>query len=329
MPAGIIDGKQIADGIIEGLKAEIAELKTKGKVVHLHAVQVGENPASRVYIRNQQKSCEEIGIQYSLDELPADTTQEGLHQHIQKLNADPDTTGIILQMPVPPGLSARLAQRMITPEKDVEGMNPANMGNLVYGEAKPGPCTAVAVGELLRSTGQELEGKEVTVVGHSEIVGKPLALLMLANNATTRVCHIFTKDLSLHTRTAEVLIVAAGKSQAIWARYRSQKKKHDADPAGVPKPELPDLSYLISADMIKPGAVVIDVAINRIPVALDSDGNPELNEKGRPRMKTVGDVDFEAAREVASLITPVPGGVGPMTVAMLLSNTVETARAQV
>jgi len=186
----------------------------------------------------------------------------------------------------------------------------------------------VAVQELLRVSGVELEGKEVTVVGHSEIVGKPLTLLMLAGNATTRVCHIFTKDLAYHTRSADVLIVAAGKSQALWSRYRSQKKKHDVDPDKVPKPELPDLSYLITADMIKPGGVVIDVAINRIPVALDDDGNPELNEKGRPRMKTVGDVDFEAAQEVASLITPVPGGVGPMTVAMLLSNTVETAKAQ-
>ncbi len=328
MAAVIIDGKAIADGITRKLKGEIVALKEKGKVPHLRAVQVGENPASRVYIRNQRQTCENLGISYTLDELPADSTQDALHEHIAKLNADADTTGIILQMPVPPPLDARLAQRTIAPAKDVEGMNPANLGKLLYGEARPGPCTAVGVMELLRSIEVKLEGKEVTVVGHSEIVGKPLALLLLAANASLRVAHIFTKDLAYHTKTAEVLIVAAGKSQALWSRYRSQKKKHDADPDKVAKPELPDLSYLISADMIKPGAVVIDVAINRIPVALDADGNPELNEKGRPRMRTVGDVDFEAAKEVASYITPVPGGVGPMTVAMLLFNTVETAKAQ-
>jgi len=297
MTAEIIDGKRLAAEVVESVKREIHDLRAAGKPVHLVAVQVGANPASAVYIKNQKRSCEEAGLDYTLDEMPASTTAEELHARIRMLNEDAGVTGIILQMPLPEGLNAREFQKAIAPTKDVEGMNPANMGAIVYGEAVLAPCTAKGAFELIKSTGVKLEGAEVTVVGHSEIVGKPLSLLLLDEFATTTVCHIATKDVKAHTLNADIVVVAVGK-------------------AG-----------LITADMIKPGACVIDIGINRVPV-LDDAGNPVLNEKGKPKKKTVGDVDFENAKEVAGMITPVPGGVGPMTVAMLLANTVEAAKRQ-
>ena len=203
-------------------------------------------------------------------------------------------------MPVPQGIDARKVQMSIAPSKDVEGMNPQNMGMLVYGNPRVAPCTALGAMELLKSSGVELKGKEVTVVGHSEIVGKPVTLMLLASlmeSATPTVCHIATRDLASHTRKADILIVAVGK-------------------AG-----------LIKGDMIKEGAIVIDIGINRVPV-LDEKGQAVLNEKGKPRKKTVGDVVFEEAAEKASSISPVPGGVGPLTVTMLLRNTVECAKMQ-
>jgi len=321
MPAHIIDGDATAAGILASLKQEIEELAANGNQPHLVAVQVGENPASKIYVRNQKRSCEDIGIAYTLDELPEDTTEAGLIERIQELNSDPSVTGLILQMPLPKGIDARKIQAMINPLKDVEGMNPANLGQLIYGKATPGPCTAVGAVELLKDTGVSIQGQNAVVVGHSEIVGKPISLLLLGLNATVSTVHILTKDVPAFVREADILFVAAGKSQAMWLRYKREKKKNPATPP-------PDLSPLIPADIIKPGAVVIDVAINRIPKALDSDGNPVLNKKGKPAMQTVGDVDFEAAREVASFITPVPGGVGPMTVAMLLKNTVECVKLQ-
>jgi len=297
MAATIIDGNRIAEDIKRGLREEIQKLKDKGKPIHLVAVQVGENPASRVYIKNQRKSCEEMGIAYTLDQLPEESTEDQLISHMEELNARKDVTGIILQMPVPQGINARKVQGMIAPQKDVEGMNPANMGQVIYGKPALGPCTAMGAVELVFSTGVELYGKEVTVVGHSEIVGKPVALLLLDKFCTTTVCHIATKDLAAHTRNADILLVAVGKPG------------------------------LIRKDMVKPGAIVIDIGINRVPV-IGSDGKPVLNEKGKPKKKTVGDCDFEAIKEIASFITPVPGGVGPMTVAMLLKNTVTAAKMQ-
>jgi len=297
MAATIIDGNRIAEDIKRGLREEIQKLKDKGKPIHLVAVQVGENPASRVYIKNQRKSCEEMGIAYTLDQLPEESTEDQLISHMEELNARKDVTGIILQMPVPQGINARKVQGMIAPQKDVEGMNPANMGQVIYGKPALGPCTAMGAVELVFSTGVELYGKEVTVVGHSEIVGKPVALLLLDKFCTTTVCHIATKDLAAHTRNADILLVAVGKPG------------------------------LIRKDMVKPGAIVIDIGINRVPV-IGPDGKPVLNEKGKPKKKTVGDCDFEAIKEIASFITPVPGGVGPMTVAMLLKNTVTAAKMQ-
>jgi methylenetetrahydrofolate dehydrogenase (NADP+)/methenyltetrahydrofolate cyclohydrolase len=297
MSAQIIDGEAIAGKIKEQLKAQVADLTAKGNAPHLLALMVGDNPATRIYSKSQRKSCEEVGIRYTLEQLPDDTTGQGLEDRIKELNDDASVNGILLQMPLPKGVDARKLQAMIIPGKDVEGMNPANMGMVVYGRPRLAPCTAMGAVELIKATGVELEGKEVTVVGHSEIVGKPVSLLLLDQFCTTTVCHIATRDLAYHTRNAEILVVAVGK-------------------AG-----------LIRGDMIRPGAVVIDVGINRVPLK-DENGNPVLTGKGKPKKVTVGDVVFDEAKEVASHITPVPGGVGPMTVAILLRNTVEGTKMQ-
>lgn len=298
MEAILLDGEKLAGEIKGELKKEIEELKGKGVVPGLAAVQVGENAASRMYIRQQKKSCEEMGIGYELKELPEDTTQEGLLEFIEGLNNDDKISGIILQMPVPSHIDARQVQIKISPDKDVEGMHPANMGKLVYGDSTLAPCTAAAAVELLKSSGVELKGKETVVVGHSEIVGKPIALILLASqleSPTPTVCHIATRDLTFHTKRADIVIVAVGKPG------------------------------LVKGDMLKEGAIVIDVGINRVPV-LDENGNPVLNDKGKPKKKTVGDVEFEGAKKVCSYISPVPGGVGPLTVMMLLKNVVAALR---
>lgn len=317
MTAQIVDGAALADGIVAGLRDEVAGLKAAGRQPRLVAVQVGENAASRVYIKNQRESCERIGIAYRLDELPATASQADLAAHIGSLNADPRVTGVILQMPLPEGLDPRAAQRAIAFEKDIEGMHPANMGRVVYGDARQAPCTAHGAFLLARSlelppshdplpefakkmiaagkTTPGLYGKNVVIVGHSEIVGKPLALLFLDHFCTVEVCHIATKNLAEKARRADILCVAVGKPG------------------------------LIKAEMIRPGAAVIDIGINRVP-DIGPDGKPVLNRKGKPAMKTVGDVDYAGAAEVAGWITPVPGGVGPMTVAMLLKNVVEAAK---
>ena len=297
MTARIIDGQALATTIIRELEPQIAELKAKDRAPHLVAVQVGENAASRVYVRNQEKCCQEVGISYTLLELPPEMTAQTLTARIEQLNADPKVTGIILQMPLPPGLNAREMQWRIAPQKDVEGMNPANMGYVVYGRPRLAPCTAMAVYELVKFSGVEIKGAEVCLVGHSEIVGKPATMLLLDAFATTTTCHIATRDLKSHSKLADILIVAVGK-------------------AG-----------LIRADMIKPGATVIDVGINRVNV-LDAAGQPVLDDKGKQKKKTVGDVDFAPACEVAGAITPVPGGVGQVTTAILLRNTVHAAQMQ-
>ena len=300
MQAKLLDGEVLAAKIKESLKTEVEQLKAKGVTPSLAAIQVGENPASRVYIRNQKKSCEEMGIEYNLHEFSDRTAEEELIAHIEKLNNDKSVTGIILQMPLPEPINARRAQQKISPAKDVEGMHPANIGKLLYGHREVAPCTALGALKLLESSGVDLKGKEVVIVGHSEIVGKPLLLLLLQSqleSPTPTVCHIATQDLSFHTKRADVLIVAVGKPG------------------------------LITGDMIKEGAVVIDIGINRVPV-LDEKGKPVLNEKGKPRKKTVGDVVFEEALNKASYLSPVPGGVGPLTVTMLINNVVEACKLQ-
>jgi methylenetetrahydrofolate dehydrogenase (NADP+)/methenyltetrahydrofolate cyclohydrolase len=322
MPAQLIDGEVIAAGIREMLKKDVEQLKGKGVTPTLAAVIATDNRGARIYADNQAKSCAEVGIEYKLVELPPTSTEAEVVAGIQKLNADPGIHGIIIQMPLPEGVDARRLQMMIAPGKDAEGMTPANQGRVLYapqpflrkpkesemGQEEwlkkslgwplpaPAPCTPIGAMTLIRSLGMDLYGKEAVVVGHSEIVGKPLGLLLVAHFCTTSWCHIATKDLAAQTKRADILCVAVGK-------------------AG-----------LVKADMIKPGAVVIDIGINRIP-EIGPDGQPVLTSKGKPKMKTVGDVDFDGAKEVAGWITPVPGGVGPMTVVMLLRNTVEAAKA--
>ncbi len=298
MAAVLLQGDKLASKMKQRLKQDIEDLKARGVPPHLVAVQVGESAAAKVYLRQQQKACEEIDIEYEVKELPQSTTQQQLLSFIDKLNQDDAVTGIILMMPLPKDIDARQVQITISPDKDVEGMHPANIGRLVYGEIGLSPCTARAAVELLKSSGAELKGKELVVVGHSEIVGKPVALMLLASqmeSPTVTVCHIATKDLAFHTKRADILLVAVGKPG------------------------------LIKADMVKDGVIVIDIGINRVPVT-DENGNPVLNDKGKPKKKTVGDVDFGGIKEKASFITPVPGGVGPMTTTMLLYNTVESAK---
>ncbi len=292
MEAKLIDGNRIADGIKQTLRSEIEKIKAKGISPHLEAVLVGDNAGAKIYAKNQEKACSELGISYKLNELPESTSQEELEEFIQQLNENPKVTGIILQMPVPSHINGREIQMKISPSKDVEGIHPFNIGKLLYGENILAPCTALAVMELLKSINIPLKGKEVVVVGHSEIVGKPLVLLLLQSvleSPTPTVCHIATKDLAFHTKRADILIVAVGK-------------------AG-----------LIKGDMIKEGAIVIDVGINRI---VKKDETGKVIDR-----KIVGDVVFEEAVKKASLITPVPGGVGPVTTVMLLKNTIEAAKS--
>ncbi|MGA1868493.1 MAG: bifunctional 5,10-methylenetetrahydrofolate dehydrogenase/5,10-methenyltetrahydrofolate cyclohydrolase [bacterium] len=299
MEAKIIDGEAVAAKMTDKLRAEIEALHKAQKIICLAAVQVGDNPGSRVYIKNQKKTCEEMGIDYKLHELADTTTQQELIDYLEKLNNDPTVTGIILQMPLPPSINAREVQWKISPAKDVEGMHPSNLGRLFYGQAVVAPCTAMGAVTLLKSLDIQIKGMEVVMVGHSEIVGKPATMLLLESvleSPTVTVCHIATRDLKFHTQRADVVIVAAGKPN------------------------------LINADMVKEGVILIDIGINRVPM-LDENGNPILNDKGKPRMKTVGDADFENIKKKASYITPVPGGVGPMTVAMLIKNTVAQAKA--
>ncbi|PIU83030.1 MAG: bifunctional 5,10-methylene-tetrahydrofolate dehydrogenase/5,10-methylene-tetrahydrofolate cyclohydrolase [Elusimicrobia bacterium CG06_land_8_20_14_3_00_38_11] len=300
MSAKIIDGNKIAEAIKQWIKAELEKLKENLVLV---AVQVGENPASRVYIKNQKSSCEEIGIQYNLVQFDSNISEDNLISEIKKLGQDEKITGIILQMPLPNHINSRKIQMSIPEEKDVEGVTPANLGKLLYADVQPtvAPCTALSVMECIKSTGENIKGKEAVIVGHSEIVGKPVTLMLLSSlldSATPTVCHIATKDLAIHTKRAEILIVAVGKPG------------------------------LIKGDMIKKGAIVIDVGINRIQIK-DEKGEPVIDDKtGKPKMKTVGDVVFDEAKEIAGYITPVPGGVGAVTTVMLIKNLVNLYKSE-
>lgn len=279
MAAILLEGKPIAEKIKERLKSEIEDFKKNYNAVpKLAAIQIGENASSAVYIKAQKKVAESLGIEYELKILPENTAQREAESLINSLNKDAGVTAIILQLPVPKGIDAKRLSGLIAPDKDAEGMHPENLGKILLGNFKIGPCTAMAVMELLESTKVNLYGKEAVVVGHSEIVGKPLALMLLNKFATTTVCHIGTGErgvLSEHVKRAEILVVAVGK-------------------AG-----------LIKGNWIKEGAIVIDVGINKVAD------------------KIVGDVEFEGASQKASHITPVPGGVGPLTTTILMRNTVE------
>jgi methylenetetrahydrofolate dehydrogenase (NADP+)/methenyltetrahydrofolate cyclohydrolase len=304
MSATLLEGKPIAEQIRAGVASEVEALKAKGVRPKLVAVLAGDNPGAKFYASAQEKACQTVGIEYELQQLPADTTQADLEAAIAKLNSEAGVHGLLLLMPVPKGLNGPTAQAMIDPRKDVDGVSPANLGRLVLGQPRLAPCTAMSVIELLRASGVDAYGKEAVVVGSSEIVGKPVALLLVDKyitadadgktdklaGATVTVCHIGTSergDLAAHTRRADILVTAVGVKPG-----------------------------LISGDMVKPGAIVIDVATIRV----------KDEESGKT--KTYGDVDFEAAQEKAAAITPVPGGVGVVTTALLLRNTVEAAKWQ-
>jgi methylenetetrahydrofolate dehydrogenase (NADP+)/methenyltetrahydrofolate cyclohydrolase len=283
MSARIIDGSALADALKRQTAAGVAALTGRGKGVRLVAMIVGGTPAGDLYAERQGQACRAVGIDYQLLSLPADISQRDLKHQIRQLNADPAVTGIMMHLPLPDHLDRARLQYEIDVVKDVEGVNPANIGYVVYGHTLIAPCTAAGVIELIESTGTQLRGAEAVVVGASEIVGKPVALLLAERMATVTVCHIATHDVAAHTRRADVLVVAVGKPG------------------------------LITPEHVKPGAVVIDVGINRVTMV---DGTK----------KTVGDVAFDTVKEIAGWITPVPGGVGPMTVAMLLRNTLRSSQ---
>lgn len=277
MTARIIDGKSIAKELRESLAPRVAALKEQGITPGLTVIVVGDDPASAIYVRNKERACVKLGMNSQVLRFPAGTTQEEILNTVRLLNQDDSVHGILVQLPLPRHIDEQAVLRAIDPDKDVDGFHAMNAGRLMNGEPGFVACTPKGVMRLLEVSGVELDGKNAVVVGRSNIVGKPMALLLLQKNCTVTIAHSHTKDLTAVTRSADILVVAVGR-------------------AGF-----------ITGDMIKPGAAVMDVGINRV------DG------------KVVGDVDFESAKEVASCITPVPGGVGAMTIAMLMENTVEAA----
>jgi methylenetetrahydrofolate dehydrogenase (NADP+)/methenyltetrahydrofolate cyclohydrolase len=278
MTAQIIDGKTIAQQVRAEWKIRADALKVRGITPGLAVIIVGEDPASKVYVANKVKACAELGLHSEHIALPANTSEATLLARIDELNNDARIHGILVQLPVPKHINSDKVLNAISPDKDVDGFHPMNVGALVTGNMRFAPCTPYGAMKLLEKCGVSIEGKHAVVVGRSNIVGKPMALMLLQQNATVTICTSRTVDLAKHTRDADILIVATGKAK------------------------------MITGDMVKPGAAVIDVGINRTP-----DG------------KLCGDVDFESAKEVAGWITPVPGGVGPMTITMLVANTVQAA----
>lgn len=289
MSAQILDGAAYAAEIRTQVTRDVAWYNAHHGTIKLCAVLVGTDAGGRVYAESQRKLSVKVGVEYELVELPEATTQAELLATIDRLNTNLTVTGIILQLPLPPHIDTAAAQYRIDPYKDVEGVNPANIGMLFYGVPIIAPCTALAVTELIRRSGVPVRGAEAVIVGQSRIVGRPVSMFLLTQMATVTGCHVATRDLAAHTRHADILVVAVGKARLIGARH------------------------------VKPGAVVIDVGINRIT---------EEGPDGKVHKRTVGDVDFDAVAPLASHITPVPGGVGPLTVAMLLRNTLEAARKQ-
>ena len=285
MSAKILDGRIISGEILDETTNNVIRLKNEGWTPRLVSIKIGDNPAVDLYVRNQKNKSEKVGIIFIERHFPEDISLEEVKTAIAGYNVDPRITGIILQRPVPENLPIKTLQNAIHPLKDVEGMHPASIGNIVYNELEMGPCTALASVELLRRTNLELEGLEVTVIGHSEIVGKPIAFMLMAEGATVTVCHHMTRDVTKHSKHADAVFVAVGKPS------------------------------LVTADIIKPGAALIDIGINQIE---GPDGKPKI----------VGDSDYESCSEVAGWITPVPGGVGPVTVSMLMRNTVIAVERQ-
>ena len=277
--AKLIDGKAVSARLRQEMKGEVEALKEKGITPGLAVVLVGEDPASQVYVRNKIRACEELGIRSENHLLPADTTQEALLGLIKELNRREEVSGILVQLPLPRQIREEAVIAAIAPEKDVDAFHAQNVGRIVQGSYRFLPCTPAGVMELIRSTGVAVEGKECVVIGRSNIVGKPMAMLMLHENATVTICHSRTQSLAETARRADILIVAIGKAK------------------------------FVTAGMVKEGAVVIDVGMNR-------------DENG----KLCGDVDFASVEPKAGYITPVPGGVGPMTITMLMRNTITAAK---
>ena len=275
--AVIMDGKVLAAEQMAALKTRVDKLKATGRTVGLAVILVGDDPASQVYVRNKGKACEELGILSETLRLPAETTQAELEAEIDRLNKDSRMDGILVQLPLPKHLDEAKALAKIIPEKDVDGFHIENAGKLFTGQPGVVTCTPKGILHMLKACGVPMKGKEAVVIGRSNIVGKPVAMLLLNENCTVTICHSRTADLASHTRRADILVAAVGK----------------------PK--------FVTADMVKPGAAVVDVGINRV------DG------------KVVGDVDFDSVEKVAGYISPVPGGVGKMTICMLMENTVEAA----
>lgn len=281
MAAQLLDGKTMSNELREKLALRVENLKARGVTPGLAVILVGEDPASQIYVKNKGLGCAQVGMHSVTIRLPETTTQQELETQIDQLNGDSSIHGILVQLPLPAGLDEAAALARIAPEKDVDGFHVVNAGKLFTGQKGVVACTPKGAMEMIRRTGIDLSGKEAVVVGRSNIVGKPMAMLLLQQNATVTMCHSRTQHLAEHTRRADVLVAAVGKPR------------------------------FITADMVKPGVIVIDVGINRV------DG------------KVVGDVDFDAVKEVASWITPVPGGVGRMTITMLLENTIEAAERTV
>ncbi|KGT40180.1 MAG: bifunctional methylenetetrahydrofolate dehydrogenase/methenyltetrahydrofolate cyclohydrolase FolD [Weizmannia coagulans] len=279
MGAEIIDGKQLAEALRKEIKAEVEQLTQQGITPGLAVILVGNDPASRTYVKNKEKACRALGMKSVLIELPGDVPEQALLGHIATLNEDPDIHGILVQLPLPPHINAQKIVEAISPEKDVDGFHPVNIGRMMTGQDAFLPCTPHGILKMVKSKDIRIEGKHVVVIGRSNIVGKPCGQLFLNENATVTYCHSKTADLKSFTRQADILVSAVGKAK------------------------------FIKADFVKAGAVVIDVGMNR-------------DESG----KLCGDVDFDEVKEKASYITPVPGGVGPMTITMLLSNTVKAAK---
>ena len=277
MAAQILDGKVMSEGLRKEIAERVERLKEKGITPGLAVILVGNDPASEIYVRNKGNGCAETGMYSRTMKMPAETTQEELETAIEKLNADPAVHGILVQLPLPEHLDEQAALAKILPEKDVDGFHLINAGHMLTGTEGVVACTPRGALHMIKSTGMNLSGLEAVVIGRSNIVGKPMAMLLLRENCTVTICHSRTKNLAEHTRRADILVAAVGKAS------------------------------FVTADMVKPGAIVIDVGINRV------DG------------KVKGDVDFETVKEVAGWITPVPGGVGKMTITMLLENTVEAA----
>lgn len=281
----LMDGKAVQARILSEIREQVAQAAQTQPVGRLVSISIGPSPEIEVYVRNQARGAAAAGIPFDKQVWPAEITQDDCKRRIAELNDSPDVLGIILQRPVPDHIHVRSLQSAIHPLKDVEGMSPASIGNIVYNDVALAPCTAAAAVEMIRQTGLQLKGLEVVMIGHSEIVGKPVAFLLMAEGATVTVCHHMTRSVAMHSRRADVVVVAVGKA------------------------------HLIGPDMIKPGAAVIDIGINQIT---DPNGT----------VRIVGDVDTDKVLEVAGWITPVPGGVGPVTVAMLIRNAMTAHQRQ-